>query len=163
MTFSFGNRMSSVLSELVETEVSQLERGATQLDRPVLIDGLVGNHRVRIFESGESLFRSLVRDELGACIFERLAAGDVIEVVVAVNHVPDRLVRDLLDLFYIGRHRLGAAVADRVGRDHAGRRDDKHCLAVPVTEDVDVIGAFDLGGCERRWLVLRLDVCSPNR
>jgi hypothetical protein len=39
----------------------------------------------------------LVCDELGAGILERFAARDVIVVVVAVDHIFDRLVGDLLD------------------------------------------------------------------
>src|SRR5206468_5988893 len=98
----------------------------------------------------EALARSLVRDERGAGVLERLAAGDVVEVVVTVDHVLDRLARDLLDLVDVGHHRLRTPVADRVGRDHARGRDDEHRLGVSVTENIDVVGAVDLGGRERR-------------
>ena len=69
----------------------------------------------------EARLRILMRDDRGPRILERLAAGDVVEVVVAVDHVLDRLVGDLLDLLDIGRHRLRTPVADRVGGDHARR------------------------------------------
>src|SRR5262249_57049593 len=67
--------------------------------------------------------------------------SDVIEVAVAVDHVLDRRLGDLLDLLDIG---LGgwAAFADRIGRDHALRRDDEHRLMTAVAEDVDVVCAF---------------------
>jgi hypothetical protein len=83
---------------MVEAEISQLERGAAELDRFVLIDRLIGKHRVRILNALEALFGFLVRHELGAGVLEWLAAGDVVEMVMAVNHVSDRLVGDLLDL-----------------------------------------------------------------
>ena len=87
---------------MIEAEVSQLERGPPKRDRSVVIDSLVGNHRVRVLETLETRLGLFVRDERGTGILERLAASDVVEVVVAIDHVPDRLVRDLLDLFYIG-------------------------------------------------------------
>ena len=41
------------------------------------------------------------------------------------------------------------AEADRIGRDDAVRRHDKHRLVALITEDVDVVGPLHLGGCER--------------
>ncbi|HEY7649713.1 MAG TPA: hypothetical protein VID04_11975, partial [Methylomirabilota bacterium] len=52
-------------------------------------------------------------------VLERLAAGDVIVVVVAVDQVPDRCLRDLADLREIGHRRLRPQEGDRVGGDHA--------------------------------------------
>jgi len=117
---------------------------------PGAVHRFVGQHRVRILERDEALARSLVRDERGAGVLERLAARDVVEVVVAVDHVLHRLARDLLDLVDVGHHRLRTPVADRVGRDHARGRDHEHRLGVAVAEDVNVVGAVDLGGRERR-------------
>ena len=91
-----------------------------------------------------------MRDHDGARILEWLAAGDVVVMVVAVDQVFDGLLGDLLDLGEIGRRRLRPAVADRVGRDHARRRDDEHRLVVLIAENIDVVGALDLGGREQR-------------
>jgi len=147
-TFSFGSRITMELSEWLRPTN---ERGVAELDRPLVAHRLVGEHRVRILERGEALLGFLVRDEGRAGLLERLAAGDMVEVVVAVDHVLDRLARDLLDLVDVGDHRLRAPVADRVGRDHAGRRDHEHRLVVSIAENVDVVGAVDLGGREG-WL-----------
>jgi hypothetical protein len=101
-----------------------------------------------------------VRDELGAKILEWLAAGDVVVMMMTVDHVLDRLVRDFLDLVDINRDRLGPRQPDRVRRDDSRGRDAEHRLAVLVAEDVDVIRALDLGGRERgaflRWRRRRL-------
>lgn len=43
----------------------------------------------------------------------------MIEVVVAVNHVPDRLVGHFLDFIQIILAASGAAIGDRIGRDNA--------------------------------------------
>ena len=153
---------------MIEAEVNQLERGSAEGDRSVVVNGLVGNHHVRILDLLEAFLGSLVRDERGAGVLEGFAAGDVVEMVVAVNHVSDRLGRDLLDLVEIGRDRLWTSVADRVGGNHTCGRDYEHRLGVPVAEDVDVIGALDLGGRERRrlcllLLLLRLGGRAQNR
>src|SRR4029453_5769541 len=130
-------------------EIAELERGVAERDRPIVAHRCVRQHRVRILDLVEALPGPLVGDDHGARVLERLAAGDVIEMVGAVKQVLDRLARDLLDLVDVGHHGLRAAVADRIGRDHAGRRDDEHGLVVSVAEDVDVVGAVDLGGRER--------------
>ena len=44
-----------------------------------------------------------MRDDGRASILERLAAGDVVEVVVAVDQVADRRLSDLADLVVFGR------------------------------------------------------------
>ena len=103
-----------------------------------------------------------MRDDRGARILERLAAGDVVVVVVAVDQVLDRLVGDLLDLVDVGGHRLRPPVADGIGGDHAVPGDDEHRLMVAVAEDVDVIGAVDLGGRER-WRFVVPVVAAPGR
>ncbi len=70
---------------MVETDVSQLERGAPERDGPLLVERLVGQRRGRISEDGEALLRSLVGDDFRAGILERLAAGDVVVMVMAVD------------------------------------------------------------------------------
>jgi hypothetical protein len=79
----------------------------------------------------------------------------VVEMVMAVNHEPDRLIRDLLDFFQISGHRLGPSIADRIGRNHALLGDDKHCLSAAVTKYVNIVGAVHFSGGKRR-LLLRL-------
>ena len=85
----------------------------------------------------------------GAGVLECLAAGDVVEVVVAVDQVLDRLVGDLLDLVDVGLPAGRPAVGDRIGGDHAGLGDDEDRLMVDVAEDVDVVGALHLGRLDR--------------
>ena len=138
---------------VVEAEIVQLERGAAELDDLLVADRLVGQRRVRILERLEPLRGVLVRDDRGAGVLERLAAGDVVEVVVAVDQVLDRLVGDLLDLVDILLPAGRPAVGDRIGGDHAVLGDDEHRLMVAVAEDVDVVGAVDLLGLDLRpWL-----------
>ena len=53
-----------------------------------------------------------VGDERRAQVLEGLAAGDVVVVVVAVDHVLDGRRRDLLDLGQVGLGGLGPEVGD---------------------------------------------------
>ncbi len=55
MIFSFGSNMTSDRIGVVEAEVNQLERGSAEGDRPVVIDRLIGNHRVGILDLFEAL------------------------------------------------------------------------------------------------------------
>jgi hypothetical protein len=64
----------------------------------------------------------------------------VVEVVVAVDEVLDRLVGDLADFLDVRHRCLRAAVGDRVGGDDACPGHHEHRLVVAVAEDVDVIG-----------------------
>jgi hypothetical protein len=154
MIFSFGSRITSVLGVILADPV-QLQRGAAERDVLLgAVDGLVRDHDVWILDLLQAGLAILVRNEGRAEIFERLAAGDVIEVAVTVDHVFDRRLGHGLDRVDIGLRR--APLADRVGRDHAGRRDDERRLRTAIPEDVDVLGAFDLGGGDlRRLLRLR--------
>ena len=77
---------------MIFSDVFQLERGAAEPDGPAVVaDALVGDRRVRILQDLEPLGGVLVRDDLGAGILERLAAGDVVEVDVAVDQILDGL------------------------------------------------------------------------
>src|SRR5262249_14357037 len=101
-----------------------------------------------------TLLSPLVSNHGRASILEGFAAGDVIEVVVTVDQVLDRLIGDLLDFVDIRLSAGRPAVSDWVGGNHPGFGDDKHCLVVDVAEDVDVVGAFNLDGLDRwpAWL-----------
>ena len=105
---------------------------------------------MRVLERGKTLLGALVRDDRGAGVLERLAAGDVIEVVVAVDQELDRLVRHLLDFGDVVLPGCRPAVADRIGRDHAILGDNEHRLMVAVAEDIDVVGPFDFRGLDLR-------------
>src|SRR5262249_55648589 len=86
-----------------------------------------------------------MRHEGCAQILERLTAGSVIEMAVAVDDVFDRRLG-----YGLGGGRVGLGrptQVDGVGGDHACGRDDDHRLIAAITENVDVVG--DLGGC--RW------------
>jgi hypothetical protein len=94
----------------------QLERRAAEADRPVVSDGLVGKRRIGVVQYGQPIPDALMRDDRRTGVLERLTPGDVIEMMVAVNQVTDRLIRDLPDLFDIDLRRFAARVTDRVGR-----------------------------------------------
>jgi hypothetical protein len=107
-------------------------------------------------------------------ILERLAAGDVVEMMVAVYEIADRLVRDLPDLGNVHGRCLRIRVAHGICGDHACGRHHEHRLRATGSEDVDVVGPVDLpgfewgrllGGRRRRGFVgraLRPDGCSEN-
>ena len=84
-----------------------------------------------------------------ASILEGFATGDVVEVVVTVDQVPDRLVGDLFDFVNIRLSASWPAVSDWVGGNHSGVGDDEHRLVIDVAEDVDTVGAFNLGRLDR--------------
>jgi hypothetical protein len=80
----------------------------------------------------------------------------MVVVVVAIDQEFDRGLGNLADLIQVGFRRLRPAVADRIGDDDAGGRHDEHRLMVLIAENIDVIGALDLGGREHRLLRRRL-------
>ena len=96
-----------------------------------------------------------MRDEHRTHVLERLAAGDMVVMMVAVNDVADRRVRDLADLGEVDLAALLVDEADRVGRDHAFGRDDEHRLVAHHAEDVDVVRDFRRGERRRRGPLLR--------
>src|SRR5262245_11005554 len=101
-----------------------------------------------------------MRDDSRALVLENLPARSVIVVMMTVDQVLDRSFCDLANFFQISLCRLRAAIADRVSDDHAGRRDDEHRLVILIAEDVDVVGAFDFGGCKHRLLRRCLRHCG---
>ena len=58
--------------------------------RALVVDRLVRHDDVGEVQLGQALLGALVRHEGRAGVLERLAAGDVIVVMVAVDHVADR-------------------------------------------------------------------------
>src|SRR3954451_10889825 len=140
---------------MIEPKVLQFERGTAELDRPaIVVDHLIRERSVGVVEHGEAFLRPLVRDNGCARIFEGLAAGDVVVVVMAVDQEFDRLVGNLLDLGDIVLPAGRSAIGDRIGRDHAVFGDDEHRLMIAIAEDVDVVGALDLRGLDLRSLCL---------
>ena len=140
--------------------IVELERGATECDVPLTADNLIGDDHVIGLERGDAGLGVRVGDKGRAEVFERLAAGDVVEMAVAVNHIFDRRFGHGLDRVDIGLRR--PPLADRVGRDHARGRDDEHRLVAAEAEDVDVVGALDLGGGEG-WLLWLLCLRSAGK
>jgi hypothetical protein len=94
----------------------------------------------------------LVTDDARTRILERLAAGRVIEVVVAVDQVLDRLVGDLPDFVDVLLAAGRPAVGDRIGRDDAVLGDDEHRLVIAIAENINAVGTVDLGGLDLRSL-----------
>jgi len=133
---------------MVRTDVCELQCGAAQRNCSLSIDRLVGQHRVGIVQDLQALQHSPVRDDSGTRLFEDATASNVIEVVMAVDQISDRLVRDLSDLRKVLRATFGTAVPDRIGDDDSLAGDDEHRLAVLVAERVDVVGALDLSRLE---------------
>src|SRR6478609_7226927 len=136
--------------------VNEIERRAAKLDRTFAVYHLIGNDEVRGLQLGKPLFGAAMRDDGRALVLEHFAAGSVVVVMVAVDQVLDRRLGDLADLVQIGFCRLRAAIADGIRDNHAGGRHDEHRLMILIAEDVDIIGAVDLGGCEHRLLCRRL-------
>jgi hypothetical protein len=75
-------------------------------------------------------------------------------VMVAVDHVLDRLVGDLANLVKVLLSTIGPAVRHRVGDDHAFIGDDEHRLMIAIAKHIDTVGTRDLGG--RHWRPRRL-------
>jgi len=141
-SFSLGRAHHQRAVGVVEADVGHLQRRAAELDGALLGEGLVGQRGGRVLDDREALLGLAVRDDLRARVLERLAAGDVVVVVVAVDEVLDRLVGDLPDLGHVRRAALRPAVGDRVGGDHTLGGDDEDRLVIAVAEDVDVVGAL---------------------
>ena len=136
---------------MVTPGIDEIERGPPELDRALPVHDLIGHDDDGRFQDRQPLLGATVRHHDGAGVLERLAAGNVIVMMVAVDQVLDRRLRDLPDFIEIGLYRLRPAITDRIGDDDAGRRHDEHRLMVLIAKDVDVVGAFDLGGREQRW------------
>src|SRR5215470_8273087 len=144
---------------MVLAHIVELERGTAERDVAAAVDDLIGDDDVIGLERGDAVPGISVRDEGGAKVLEWLAPGDVVEMAVAVDDVFDRRLGHGLDGIDIRLHR--PPLADRVGGDHAVRRDDEHRLMTAITEDIDVIR--DLGGGEWRGSrLLRLRRCGKN-
>ena len=77
---------------MIQAQIRELQCGAAECNRSIVIYCLVGNYRVRILEPLKTFFGSLVGDECGAGVLEGLTPGYMAEMVMAVNHVPDRLI-----------------------------------------------------------------------
>ena len=135
---------------MVLAHIVEHHRGAAELEDLLGIDGLVRHHHIVGLERQDPRLGIGLGDEGRAHVLERLAAGDMVEVAVAVDHVLDRRLADRLDGVDIGLHR--PPLADRIGRDHAVRRGDEHRLVAHIAEYVDVVGALDLGE-GGRWLL----------
>ena len=136
---------------MVLAEIEQFERRAAEFQlAAAVVDDEIGDDDVRRVALLQERLGPPLGDEDGAEILERLAARDVVVVAVAVDDVLDRRLGDLADLGDVGR-RCRPPLPDRIGGDHAVRRDDEHRLMALIAENVDAVGALDLGGRERRW------------
>src|SRR5262245_35431450 len=136
---------------MILADIVELERGATERDVPLAADYLVGDDHVVGLKRCNAGLGVRVGDKGRAEVLEWLAAGDVVEMAVAVNDVLDRRLGHGLDRVDIGLGR--PTLADWVGGNHARGRDDEHRLMIAIAKDIDVVR--DLGGGEwrRRWLL----------
>src|SRR6476646_9221990 len=108
--------------------VNEIERRAAKLDRTFAVYHLIGNDEVRGLQLGKPLFGAAMRDDGRALILEHFAAGSVVVVMMAIDQILDRSLGDFPDFLQIRFCRLRTAIADRVGDDYAGGRDDEHRL-----------------------------------
>ena len=136
---------------MIESEVIQLNHRAAQLDHAALVAyHFVGQHRMGILQYFKALFGQMMCDHARAGILEYLAAGDVIKVMVAVDHVLDGFVGDLADFIQIRLPAGGSAIGHGVGYDHAVVGDDENRLVIDVAKNVNAVRAIDLGDLNRR-------------
>src|SRR5688572_8991208 len=137
---------------MVGSDISQFERRSAQYDGSLAIDGFVRQDGVRLVADLEALLCSSVCHNARAGLLECLATGYVIEVVVAVNQIADRLVGNLADFRQVLRATLRAAVTDRIRHDDTVVGDDEHRQAVGVAKGIDVLCSLDPGGLNCRRL-----------
>src|SRR5215475_14837934 len=87
---------------MVFADVDQFERRTAQSDGSFAVDHLIRYDHVRTLQRDDSCLGIPVGYEDRAQILEWLAASDVIEMAVAVDHVFDRRLGDLPDFLDIG-------------------------------------------------------------
>src|SRR5690348_18504977 len=97
--------------------------------------------------------------EGGAELLEGLAPGNMIIVMMAIDHIFDRLVRHGLDRVDIGLGRT--LIGNGIGSDDALRRHDEHRLVIAVPKDIDVVCAVHLSGGNLRRVLGRRG-CDAN-
>src|SRR5262245_61290565 len=118
---------------------------------------------MRVFELLQALLGPHVGDDLRTRILEGFAAGDVIEVMMAVDQILDRFIGYLLDLLDIALPAGRFAVGDRIGGDHPGLGDNEHRLMIDIAENVDVVRAWHLGGLDGGTVGLRLELACERQ
>jgi len=118
---------------VILAHVRELHEGAAELDDHVVGEGHV-RHGGRPLLGDDGRLGVVVGDD-DRRVGEDLAAGDVVGVIVAVDHVPHGLVESLLDLVF---QPLRGAGVDRIGDDHARRGDRENRVVVVVPEPVDL-------------------------
>jgi hypothetical protein len=75
---------------VIAPRVHQLKSCSAEFEGALGIDDLVRNDNVAAFEGGEALFGAAMSDDGRAGVLERLAPGDVIVVMMAVDQILDR-------------------------------------------------------------------------
>src|SRR6516165_10705060 len=123
---------------MVASDIGQFEPGASKADHAGIADTAIRQDRIRIIERREALLDILMRNEGGPKRLEWLAAGDVIVMMMAVDHVLDRFIRDFLDLVDVSRNGLRTGKSDRIGHDYSIFRNDEHRLMIGVAVYVNV-------------------------
>jgi len=87
---------------MIAAGIYEVKRRSTELDRALTVDNLVGDNDIEAFELGQPFFSSAMRDDGRACILEYFATGDVVIVMMAVNQILDRRLRNLADFVQMG-------------------------------------------------------------
>src|SRR5262245_65705865 len=120
---------------MVRVDVDEFKRGTAERDHLLLVYNLVRHYdrveqRVLLFRPLEMSLGIFVCDDDRALILKRFAAGDVIEMGVAIDKILHWLVGNSLDLSEIGRHCFWTIAGDRGGRYHTLRRhEDRGALS----------------------------------
>src|SRR5688572_18846703 len=99
---------------MVRSDIGQLQRSSAQRDGSLTVDGFVRYDGVRLLQGLQALLRPSVRDDSRTSLLECLPSGDVIEVMVAVDQIANRLVGDLANFGQVLCAALRAAVPDGV-------------------------------------------------
>ena len=94
--------------------------------RTLVLDHFIGHDDVGWLQPLQLRLGIAMGNKTRTKVFEWLATGDVIVVVVAVDDVFDGLTCHLLDLIDVGGDRLRAPKTDGIGRNDPIRGDDEH-------------------------------------
>jgi hypothetical protein len=110
--------------------VDQLHRLATELDGHLVREGDVGHGRWPLLPDDRALGVVVCDHDR---LLEHLAAGDVVSVIMAVDHVSDGLLEAFLNLVL---QPCGGLGVDRVRRDDAFGRDQENRNVKVVLEPI---------------------------
>ncbi|ULA60836.1 MAG: hypothetical protein LZF60_270162 [Nitrospira sp.] len=116
--------------------INQLHLFAAQFDGHPVREGQVRHRNIGIRRLQNFWPRGLLTHEVSR-LGKNAAAADVIIMMVAVNDIPHRLIREGGDFYFQPGGGIGA---DGIGDDHTSRRDDEDGLMRLMPEEVHILG-----------------------